>query len=495
MRFISGLLGTYAAIVSALPQAVPEAFSWEETCSGIETKSQENWKKGGFGEWFSVTASVEGIYTQDIQKTIQSWESDDQSSLYGFYCSPMSHCEANLDKDQCLDPEHPIRPALYFVMWSIANLNNWMDSLLTAVDHTAGIADARAADLVNTFATNMENIPLLNAGPALAAGFLGSLAAIFPPAAVAGGFASGLATIGAGLLSLTSNSKPVELEPKFNDFTDITTYIAKASEGMQKSIETYTQWLLTSIPSNDRANGINYIYDPKSLPNVLLDGDFAEPRISDVLPDGIYVSLFSAAVALLWKEESARVVKISHELPTLSKLVCDHEKVMYGNKWCDSEGNAYILLGWDKTWFKTPWDQAAAESLQDLKGIGKLQEYRLSIEIVSTASEYASLLNGGRSYYEWNTARVIEHMNQDEKNMAKFSGFNLPFCEIAPSAYGVGGNELLDRAECDEQCQVIWAMRDCFQGEDPEHPGVGLFFIDDFGYHYPITPCIPGHQC
>ncbi|KAJ5374035.1 hypothetical protein N7517_006041 [Penicillium concentricum] len=349
----------------------------------------------------------------------------------------------------------------------------------------------------------MENIPLVNAGPALAAGFLGSLASIFPPAAVAGGFASGLATIGAGLLSVTSNSKPVELyvelnrteEPKFNDFTDITTYIAKASEGMQKSIETYTQWLLTSIPSNDRDNGINYIYDPKSLPNVLLDGDFAEPRISDVLPDGIYVSLFSAAVALLWKEEGARVVKISHELPTLSKLVCDHEKVMYGNKWCDSEGNAYILLGWDNTYFRTPWDQAATENLQDLKGIDKLQEYRLSIEIVSTASEYASLLNGGRSYYEWNTARVIEHMNQDEKNMAKFSGFNLPFCNIAPSAYDVGGEVLLDMAECDEQCQIIWAMRNCFQGEDPEHPGLGLFFIDDFGYEYPITPCIPGHQC
>lgn len=108
--------------------------------------------------WQIFRASVEGIYTQDIQKTIQSWESDDQSSIYGFYCSPMSHCEANLDKDQCLDPEHPIRPALYFVMWSIANLNNWMDSLLTAVDHTASIADARAADMVNTFATNMENI-------------------------------------------------------------------------------------------------------------------------------------------------------------------------------------------------------------------------------------------------------------------------------------------------------------------------------------------------
>ncbi|KAJ5519801.1 hypothetical protein N7463_000254 [Penicillium fimorum] len=367
----------------------------------------------------------------------------------------MSHCEANLDEDQCADPHHPIRPALYFLIWSIVNLNNWMVSLLTAVDHTAGVAQGLAATLVDTFATNMENIPLVNAGPAMAAGFLGGLAAIFPPAAVAGGFGSSLATIGGGLLSITGNKKPVELEPKFNDFTDITAYIAKASEGMQNSIETYTQWLLTEIPSNDRSNGVYYVNDPKSLPNILLNGDFAEPRTSDILPDGIYVSLFSAAIAILWKQELATVVKITHEVP-LSKLVCEDENAFKGNKWCDGEGNAYFLFRWEHLWNDTPWQGGLADEFRNLKGVDKLGDYRLSIETVVTASEYAASLNRGQPFYEWDTTKVIDHMNQDEQNMARFSGFNLPFCQIED------GIPLVAPDKCDNECQTLWAVRRCF---------------------------------
>jgi hypothetical protein len=70
----------------------------------------------------------------------------------------MSYCEANLDKDQCLDPRSPGRPALYFLMWSIANLNNYMLSVLNAVEHTSSVAIGLSANLVNTFATNMENL-------------------------------------------------------------------------------------------------------------------------------------------------------------------------------------------------------------------------------------------------------------------------------------------------------------------------------------------------
>lgn len=79
--------------------------------------------------------------------------------------------------------------------------------------------------------------------------------------------------------------------------------------------------------------------------------------------------------------------------------------------------------------------------------------------------------------------------------MAKFFGFNLPFCEIAPFWTGTG-HELLDVAGCGEQvrndtslsfcttnsnlqCQIIWAMRNCFQGQDPEQPGAGLNFRDE----------------
>ncbi|OQE37747.1 hypothetical protein PENCOP_c009G01851 [Penicillium coprophilum] len=471
MRFISGVLAALVVTTSALPKRASDRMQWNETCVGIESKSKENWKKTEIGEWFIVSANAEDIYTKDIQKTIQSW--DHPPSLYGFYCSPMSHCDANLDKDQCLEPLAGSRAALYFLMWSIANLNNWMVSVLEAVDHTAGVANGLAADLVKNFATNMENIPLDNAGPSMAAGFLGSLAAIFPPAAAIGGLGSGLATVGSGILSLTSNNKPVELEPKFNDFANITTYIAKASEGMQNSIETYTRWLLTSVPSNDRSNGIYYVDDPNSLPNVLLNGDFAEPITSPILPDSIYVSLFSAAIAMLWKGEAASVIKITHDVPSLSKPICENEDVFKGNKFCDSEGNAYLVFRWDTSWNETPWQKGVADKFKKLKGVDKLGDYRLTIETVAKASEHASSKNGGKPYYEWDTNRVIDHMNEDPNNKVQFSGFNLPFCKLGPMWNG-GQYELLESDECDAECQTIWAMRNCFQTIEEDHPGGGI---------------------
>jgi hypothetical protein len=45
----------------------------------------------------------------------------------------------------------------------------------------------------------------------MAAGFLGGLAAIFPPSAALGGLGSAAAVIGGGIISLLDNEKPVEL--------------------------------------------------------------------------------------------------------------------------------------------------------------------------------------------------------------------------------------------------------------------------------------------
>lgn len=126
------------------------------------------------GEWFVVRyviwprsrvlptytvyrAGSEGIYTQDIQKTVQSW-GNNGTGMYGFYCSPISHCDGNFDKDACEDHEVKVRPWLFFILWSIRNFNNWMVSLVTAVDHTAGVADGMAGKLVDTFSNNVEDV-------------------------------------------------------------------------------------------------------------------------------------------------------------------------------------------------------------------------------------------------------------------------------------------------------------------------------------------------
>lgn len=207
---------------------------------------------------------------------------------------------------------------------------------------------------------------------------------------------------------------------------------------MQKSLESYTRWLLTSIPENDQSKGVKYTDDPKSLPNVLYDGDFAEPKTSDVLPDGIYVSLFSAAISVLWGNEAAAVVKVAHDDPSLSIPPCEDEEMFNGNKWCNDAGDAYLLLSWpSKTWFNNPWDDNLPGSFQDLKGIDKLEDYRMSIETVVKASENAASLNDGNPYYEWDPEKVIDHMAKDDANLEQFAAFNLPFCDLGTLAGGI----------------------------------------------------------
>jgi hypothetical protein len=235
----------------------------------------------------------------------------------------------------------------------------------------------------------------------------------------------------------------VNREPKFNDFTEVTKYIAKASEVMQNSIEDYANWLLTSVPSNDRSNGIHYVDDAKSLPNVLLDGDWAEPKTSPNLPDGIYVSLFSAAISILWKGELANVIKVPHDVKFLSTPVCEDEKMFGDNRWCDNDGNAYLLLKWKTDWFHNPWEDDLPGKFMDLKGVDKLGDYRLSVENVAKASEHAASLNGGAAYYEWDVERVMDHFSQDANNMNQFSAFNFPFCELNNTF------EPLDVDDCD----------------------------------------------
>lgn len=103
------------------------------------------------------SANAEDKYTQDIQKTIQSWGTK-SSALYEFYCSPLSDCDANFDRDQCLSHDDTNRPRLYFIMTAIKNFNNWMLSVWRAVEGTSSLATTLSSDMVDTFAENIEKV-------------------------------------------------------------------------------------------------------------------------------------------------------------------------------------------------------------------------------------------------------------------------------------------------------------------------------------------------
>jgi hypothetical protein len=67
------------------------------------------------------------------------------------------------------------------------------------------------SNLLKLSITNISLKPLANAGPALAGGILGSIAALIPAVAPAAGLGGGFAAIAGGIIALLAGNKRVEL--------------------------------------------------------------------------------------------------------------------------------------------------------------------------------------------------------------------------------------------------------------------------------------------
>lgn len=268
---------------------------------------------------------------------------------------------------------------------------------------------------------------------------MGAIGAIIPATGPAAGLGGALATIATGIITTVNDAQDIELEPKFNDFKDITKWIGQTSEKLQTGIEKYTQWVLTTIPKNDRDNGIRYIDDPKSLPNVLLDGEFAEPKTLDVLDDSLYVPIFSSAISILWKEQLTFVVKVPVDDTALGgEKPCDLDEFFNYNKYCDDDGNAYLLLKWlENPYNSAPWHDGLVNKLKDVKGVRELERFHMGVETVVKASAHAWELNGKKPYYEWTTDKVVDHFAESERNLAGFAAFNFPYCDLSKGGYHI----------------------------------------------------------
>jgi hypothetical protein len=109
---------------------------------------------------------------------------------------------------------------------------------------------------------------------------------------------------------------------------------------MQNVMQDYTSWVLQSTPVNDPDNSYYYCDDPRALLCLLEDGFFAEPVIEAVLPESIFVSIYSGAISILWANGQAVVVRVHPDEPTLDTPPCEIEGFFEGNILCDDDGYA-----------------------------------------------------------------------------------------------------------------------------------------------------------
>lgn len=196
--------------------------------------------------------------------------------------------------------------------------------------------------------------------------------------------------------------------------------------------------------------------DESSAPSLLKKGKFAEAVYSKSIPENIYGALFSTAIAQIWREEGAAVVRVGPEDRTLKKKPCD-TNMFKDNSWCNDKGERFILMKFPEGYHPMggPWEQDSKD-LFKLKGVDKLGNYKLSIEDVAKSSKKSSLSNGGKPYKKWDGNAVVQHLSANPEDAGDFLAFNLPYCNINEFEKDDKLSPLrIEEDECDDEVSDI----------------------------------------
>lgn len=219
---------------------------------------------------------------------------------------------------------------------------------------------------------------------------------------------------------------------------------------MLKGIEAFANHVLVDTPED--TDDYYYADDPAGLPQLLKDGTFAESVSVSMLDERIYTSLFSGAITTSWASENAIIVKVHKDEPTLITPPCETDGFFYGRIWCDDEGTAHLLLKFPEpnTWYKDPMSRDVIDEFGDVPGADDLEDFGLSIEIVARGSELAASLNDGNPYYEWDAESALDHLLENADDVAKFSTFNLPVCELDTVDFEGNFMDYIERLDDDD---------------------------------------------
>lgn len=231
------------------------------------------------------------------------------------------------------------------------------------------------------------------------------------------------------------NSNGQNREPKFDDFKDVSDYVASSTENMIKGLESFVNKVLIETPED--SDDYDYAEDPTGLPQILKDGTFTESVSVSSLDERIYTSIFSGAITTVWRNERAVIVKVHSDEPTLDDPPCETDDFFKDNIWCADDETAHILLKFPEknTWYKDPMSKDVIDEFKDVPGIDDLEDFGINIETVARGSVLASKLNDGKPYYKWDADATIDHLKDNTDDLAQFSTFNLPVCELDTKSF------------------------------------------------------------
>ncbi|ORX97851.1 hypothetical protein BCR34DRAFT_607114 [Clohesyomyces aquaticus] len=143
--------------------------------------------------------------------------------------------------------------------------------------------------------------------------------------------------------------------------------------------------------------------NPEDLVQIRMNGEFTADKTGAIAPNepAMMGALYSVVINLLWNSEHIIVVKI--DAKTWDDSICGGAPIWGGNTYCTA-------------------DLAHADTVE---GIDKLEDYKLDLGKVVTASEWAQSIT-----MKWRSEVSGEVMRSAFGHGQLGTAFNLPFCDL-----------------------------------------------------------------
>ncbi|KAL4797008.1 hypothetical protein BDV19DRAFT_387548 [Aspergillus venezuelensis] len=415
----------------------PDEFCAVLGDDGSDTKSVENWL-----EWDIDTAltnfidqfqpnGAKGPFRTDIQDSLLSFYDEDVLDQISYKCNPPANCDlSSISQEMCAD-----QPELTFIFWAIQNFNNFCVDMAQSIVNSGSILTAKAAKLADTFGQDFDEDSPLSSDFAFANGLLTVISGFgfLSWAAIPAGFAG----IGGAMLGYAAGGLT---EPKFDNFADISDKLGDMVKELATNIEDLAVSVLEDTPVNNPDEEEFYANNPEGLVQILQGGGFAEPIDVPILPNRILRSLTSPMINELWREQKPWIAHTTKQQAGFDP--CDSPSDQFkDNVWCSGD-DAYILFNWEDDWFNKGGSFSIppdVSGLLELQGVGSLQDYDLSLElVVQSSAGWQSRL--GEFQPEITMDRSYEYLiNVVGRGGTLFDGFiedwqlvtfNIPVCDL-----------------------------------------------------------------
>ncbi|KAK3057771.1 hypothetical protein LTR09_000846 [Extremus antarcticus] len=442
-------------VSSSIAPAEPTANV--DFCKANVGLTQQGWVDGDLGGFLKEQSQeflLKGVGIQDAMKQLAG-------GIGNYACGFDQQCEiTGALSDACDATPQPVG-----VLIGMANFNNFFRSVDARINQIRASITNRLPDIANKFVPVDKFAPppaLADKKASLALTAIGTYGALLP--GFAGVFARLFSVMSTSVPVIAGQAAPVEFDPDFNNFADVSKSVGAVFDALSANLRDFVQGRLDAVPD------VTYRDSASELPSILFEGDFASatPNLGDLFQDDLMSVIGSFLVNQFWNDARTIVVKATQAdfAEGSNSNICEGDNIFPASvKFCDGEGNAYIL--------QTPPtvdEQSRAglsagaltdQTLFDTPGFSSIGEFNLDVETITQTAVRNQEANGyGGVPSNQDFSETIA--NQDPNNLSFKNSlfFNMPVCDLSKTTISsTNENACKFRFEGEDLDKCLFSMK------------------------------------